>query len=107
MACGSSCSWWCMSQDVERAHSVRIPAPTAWPVVLAFGVTLMFAGLVTSAAVTVLGASLGALAAVGWFRDVLPEEAHETVRVDAAHPAPARSRRAVARYEVAADLRRA
>jgi hypothetical protein len=96
-----------MSQDVERADSVCIPAPTAWPLVLAFGVTLMFAGLVTSASVTVVGGLLAALAAVGWFSEVLPEEAYETVRVDAARPAPARVRRAVARYEVAAHLRRA
>ena len=85
---------------------VHIPASTAWPVVLAFGVTLMFAGLVTSEAVTVLGTTLFALAAVGWFRDVLPDEAHETVRVDVVRP-PAASRRRVAHVEVAAQLRRA
>ena len=51
---------------------------------LAFGVTLIFAGLVTSASVTVVGALLSAVAAVGWFRDVLPEEALETVRVSQA-----------------------
>ena len=31
---------------------------------------------------------LAALAAVGWFGEVLPEEAHITVRVAPAHPAP-------------------
>jgi hypothetical protein len=95
------------SRVVSAADSVRLPAPTAWPVVLAFGVTLMFAGLVTSESVTVFGATLAALATVGWFRDVLPEEAHKTVRVDRARPAPTAARRAVARYEVAESLRRA
>ena len=33
-----------------------MPAPTAWPIVLAFGITLLFAGMVTSGAVSVLGA---------------------------------------------------
>jgi hypothetical protein len=90
-----------MSQDVEPGvRDVRIPAPTAWPIVLAFGVTLIFAGLVTSGAVTIVGALLAALAAVGWFRDVLPEEAHETVRVRATEPAPTVAKRRVARLDV-------
>jgi hypothetical protein len=88
-------------------ESVHIPAPTAWPIILAFGVALIFAGLVTSEAVTVFGALLFGLAAVGWFRDVLPEEAHETVRVSPAGPVPALSRRRVAHYEVATELQRA
>jgi len=87
-------------------RSVHIPAPTAWPIVLAFGVTLIFAGLVTSEAVTVLGALLSALAAVGWFRDVLPEEAHETVRVGVVLP-PAAAHRRVAHVEIAAQRQRA
>jgi hypothetical protein len=101
-----------MSQDVERETmkpdtlSVRIPAATAWPAVLAFGVTLIFAGLVTSELVTVIGGLLAALAAVGWFRDVLPEEAHETVRVGPAPSAPAVRRRQVAHVGVAGQARR-
>ena len=87
--------------------SIRMPAPTAWPFVLAFGMTLVFAGLVTSESVTAAGALLAMLAAVGWFKEILPEEAHEMVRVRAARPAPALPRRAVARYEVEGQLRRA
>jgi len=84
-----------------------MPAPTAWPITLAFGVMLVFAGLVTSAAVTVVGALLAALAAVGWFRDVLPEEAFETVPVGVTEAAPTVARRRVARLDVAAGLHRA
>jgi hypothetical protein len=69
--------------------------------VLAFGVTLIFAGLVTSESVTVLGTLLSAVAAVGWFRDVLPEEAHETVPVGSAPSAPTSAGRRVAHLEVA------
>jgi hypothetical protein len=86
---------------------VRIPAPTTWPVVLALGVTLLFGGLVTSEAVTVLGALLAAVAAVGWFGDVLPEEAHEMVRIEHARSVPATRSRRVARVEVAPQLQRA
>ena len=56
----------------ERPKSVDLPAPTAWPMVLAFGVTLLFAGLVTNLAVSAAGAVLMVAAAVGWFREVLP-----------------------------------
>ncbi|HTB15828.1 MAG TPA: hypothetical protein VK752_29865 [Bryobacteraceae bacterium] len=62
--------------------SVELPAPTAWPIVLAFGVTLLFAGLLTSADLTVVGAVLALVASVGWFRDVLPHERHEMSPVD-------------------------
>jgi hypothetical protein len=61
--------------------TLQLPAPTAWPIVLAFGITLLFAGLLTSASVSVLGSVLAVAGVVGWFRDVLPLEAHETVPV--------------------------
>jgi hypothetical protein len=58
---------------------VELPAPTAWPIVLAFGIALLFTGLVTTSAVTILGAILAVCGCVGWFRNVLPHEQHETV----------------------------
>src|SRR5205807_10306714 len=69
-------------QEVEPlSGSIELPAPTAWPIVLAFGLTLVFAGLVTSAAVSVLGALLAIAGCFGLFRDVLPEEKHQRVSV--------------------------
>jgi hypothetical protein len=56
---------------------IEVPAPTAWPIVLALGMTLVFAGLVTAAPVTILGAILALAGATGWFRDVLPVEKEE------------------------------
>jgi hypothetical protein len=61
--------------------TLQLPAPTAWPIVLAFGITLLFAGLLTAIPVSILGAVLALAGTVGWFRDVLPHEAHETVLV--------------------------
>jgi len=58
-----------------------MPAPTAWPIVLAFGVALLFAGLVTSASLSILGAILAVSGCIGWFRDVLPHEKHESLLV--------------------------
>jgi hypothetical protein len=63
------------------AASVQLPAPTAWPIVLALGVALLFTGLVTTDAVSILGAILAVGGCVGWFRDVLPHEKHESIPV--------------------------
>jgi hypothetical protein len=58
-------------------EKIEVPAATPWPVVMAFGMTLVFAGFVTAASVSVLGALLAVAGATGWFRQVLPVEAHE------------------------------
>src|ERR1700733_13341110 len=85
---------------------VRLPAPTPQPIVLAFGVTLLFAGLVTSASVSILGAILFVTGCVGWFREVLPHEREETVEVKSEAPVILPSRREVERLSVAPNLPR-
>ena len=65
----------------QIADHVNLPAPTAWPFVTAFGLTLLAAGLVTQAVISVVGLILALRGAVGWFRDVLPVEEHDLVRV--------------------------
>src|SRR5260370_25987502 len=70
------------SQQSTRAPvEIALPASTAWPIVLAFGFSLMFAGLLTSVSVSVLGVVLGVAGCVGWFREVLPHEHEETVPI--------------------------
>ena len=83
----------------QLPSSVQLPAPTAWPMVLALGLTLVFAGLVTSASVTILGAIFLVCGCVGWFGDVLPHEKHESVPVVGEAPAVSTSRPQVARIE--------
>jgi len=96
------------NQNGERAtDTIKVPASTAWPIVLAFGLTLLFAGLVTSEAVSILGAIIAVAGAVGWFRDVLPREAHESVVAVLQAPSVTTMRREVARIEIARELRRA
>ncbi len=65
----------------NQEHGLHLPSPTAWPVVLALGVALLLTGMVTSVVVSILGVLLASLASVGWFRQVLPEEAHQPVEV--------------------------
>src|SRR5579863_8522807 len=87
-------------------ETVKLPAPTPQPIVLAFGVTLLFAGLVTSASVSILGAILFVTGCVGWFREVLPHEKEETVEVKSEAPLISPSRREVERLPVAPELPR-
>ena len=65
----------------HQEHGIQLPSPTAWPVVLALGIVLVMSGMVTSGIVSVLGGALALAAMVGWFRQVLPHEAHEAVEV--------------------------
>jgi uncharacterized iron-regulated membrane protein len=62
-----------------ETKTVEMPAATAWPIILAFGLTLVFAGLVTSLSVSLLGVILAVTGCIGWFREVLPHERHESV----------------------------
>ena len=82
---------------MDTPNKIEVPAPTAWPIVLAFGLTLVFAGMVTAASVSILGGVLAVAGAVGWFREVLPVESHEWVTVAADEVAIATSREAVER----------
>jgi hypothetical protein len=87
-------------------QTVEVPAPTAWPIALAFGIMLIWAGLVTSTAVTVLGAVITVCGTVGWFREVLPQERHELLVVDPEVP-PVRTRRpTIDRTTIAPDRHR-
>lgn len=76
-----------------------IPEPTGSPMVAAAGVTLIFAGLVTNWAVTIVGVLLALGGAVAWFRQVFPEERLERIpessRSRAETPALATAQRAV------------
>ena len=60
-------------QAGEAGATIQLPAPTAWPIVLAFGCTLAAAGLVTNVAISVLGGLLMLAGCIGWFRQVLPK----------------------------------
>jgi hypothetical protein len=62
-------------------NMIQLPRPTAWPLVLALGISLIMAGMVTNIAVGILGLLLSIAGAVGWALQVLPHEAHEAVPV--------------------------
>jgi len=66
--------------------SIEVPAPTAWPMILAFGITLAFAGIVLSPVVTIIGTVLIGFGSVGWFREVLPLQHAEEVVLEPEPP---------------------
>jgi hypothetical protein len=96
-----------LEQSLRAPAEMKVPAPTAWPLILAFGFTLMFAGLLTSASVSALGVVLAVAGCVGWFREVFPHEHEETVPVVFEEHRITTERRVVERVPVAPDLVRA
>jgi hypothetical protein len=94
-------------ESADSSKKIELPASTAWPVVLAFGLTLIFAGLVTNASVSVLGAILSIVAAVGWFREVLPAESHVWVPVTQEAPSIVTTRETVGRLAKVPEITRA
>jgi hypothetical protein len=96
-----------IGQSPRVPGEIEAPAPTVWPLVLAFGFTLMFAGLLTSVSVSALGVVLAVAGCVGWFREVLPHEHEVTVPVVREDPRVSTARRVVERHPAAPHLVRA
>jgi hypothetical protein len=84
---------------------IHLPAPTAWPIILAFGCTLAAAGLVTSAGISILGGVLMLAGSIGWFRQVLPDEQHEEVPIVEKPVTIASSRALVERIRLSTEHR--
>jgi hypothetical protein len=96
-----------LNEECQVPSTIEVPAPTAWPFILAFGATLLFAGLVTSMSVSVLGALFALAGCVGWFREVLPHEHEEVVSVLPEDMRLTTDRRVVERIPVLPDQLRA
>jgi len=89
-----------MSNQPE--NGIVLPAPTAWPMVLASGITLLGAGYLMHPMLAVVGVAAVLLGCVGWFSEVLPVEQEEIVPVlEQAQVAP--SSRAVLALQVGAN----
>jgi hypothetical protein len=96
-----------LNERCRTPSTIEVPAPTAWPFILAFGATLLFAGLVTSMSVSVLGAALALAGCVGWFRAVFPRAHEETIAVASEHIRLITDRQVVERLPVQGEQVRA
>ena len=88
-------------------RDIEMPAPTAWPIVLAAGFTLMCAGLLADVSISVLGTVLAAAGSIGWFREVLPHEREIAVPIVSEQVRIATARRVVERVQIADEQVRA
>jgi hypothetical protein len=76
-------------EHADQNSMIEMPAPTYWPMVMAFGITLLGAGLVTYWVVSLIGFIIGVRGAFGWWHNVIPHEEHEAVPIEPAlRPAP-------------------
>jgi len=89
-----------LGHEIRNPAEIELPAPTAWPIVLGFGLTLLFAGLLTDVSVSVLGAVLSIAGSIGWFREVFPHEREELVEVVPEDASIVTERRRVERIHV-------
>ena len=96
-----------LNESPRTPREIEVPAPTAWPFILALGAALLFAGLVTSTSVSCLGALLSVAGCVGWFREVLPHEHEEVVPVLPEDIRITTARRVVDRLPILPDQLRA
>jgi hypothetical protein len=91
----------------QGPNEIETPAPTSWPLVLAFGFALVCAGLLTSASVSILGAVLMVAGSVGWFREVLPHQREVVLPVVVVEQPVVTERSVVDRFPIAPDQLRA
>src|SRR5260221_2715267 len=96
-----------IEQSSRALREIEVPASTVWPLVLALGFTLLFAGLMTSASVSILGTLLALAGSVGWFREVVPHDHEESVVIVPEQIHFRTVRRVVERIPIAPDQLRA
>src|SRR5271165_2600094 len=85
---------------------VLLPAPTAWPMVLALGVALIITGMVTHWVISLLGVVLAVRSTIGWFLEVLPHERHVPVPIEHEELAFSSPRATHAKSPIAANHRK-
>src|SRR5438105_6776471 len=86
--------------EQNQREPIEMPASTAWPILLAFGIALCFASLVTSVGVGIAGLVLVCCGVAGWAKQVLPEEQHEMIPVKSRRFAPSSIRTRVTHVQV-------
>jgi hypothetical protein len=94
-----------VAHGAAHGESIHLPRPTGWPITVALGFTLLVAGILTQFVISILGFVLIVAGCVGWFKEVLPAEAHEHIPVQVQEIEAVTSRKSVARIEVTEEHR--
>src|SRR5262249_10702220 len=80
-------------QSLEsQPRGVKMPRPTAWPIVLSLGVVMLALGVATDLSFSVVGGVLLAIGLVGWISQLLPGRGHEHEPLSAGRAAPIAAR---------------
>jgi cytochrome c oxidase subunit 1 len=58
-----------MTMDREAAPEIHMPSPSYWPIVLAFGLTLIATGVIFGTLISLLGVIVLLVAIAGWTRE--------------------------------------
>ena len=74
-------------EHITEQEGIEIPCSCAGPMTAAFGVTLLFAGIVTTWSVALIGLVFALAGAVHWWREVLPDPREYAPLIDL-HPDP-------------------
>jgi hypothetical protein len=88
------------SQTVAGPSGMEMPRPTIWPMVLALGLMLLAAGLLTNLVFSGLGAVLSAVGLAGWIGQFAPGAGthKETLAPEESRPTPVRPSAAKVAY---------
>src|SRR5262245_2637384 len=80
-------------QSLEsQPRGVKMPQPTAWPIVLSLGIVMLALGVATDLSFSVVGGVLLAIGLVGWISQLLPGRGHEHEPLTAEQAAPITAR---------------
>src|SRR5262245_4725383 len=80
-------------QSLEsQPRGVKMPQPTAWPIVLSLGIVMLALGVATDLSFSVVGGVLLAIGLVGWISQLLPGRGHEHEPLTAEKAAPITAR---------------
>lgn len=59
--------------DNKKPTPQRLPEPTYWPFFLAFGITFLLWGILSSFLISIIGLILSVIAVAGWMYDLYHE----------------------------------
>lgn len=90
------------SSGPTHGESIHIPASTHWPIVAAFGCTMLLGGILLGYIIFLLGAVLIVVSCIGWFRDMFPYENVEHIHVELQPVEIVTERKRVQRFEIPA-----
>lgn len=64
------------AETTIKPEDIHLPPNSYWPIILAFGFSLIVGGLALSIALTIVGVVITLVSAIGWVIEPVTEEGH-------------------------------